>query len=86
MRFLAHRLIEDWAYQRFVRDDVRAWLEAETGQREPSPDMLDRTAARIGAALAAALADLPGFESLTLRNARLPWDRTFEVDFDLESR
>lgn len=86
VRFLAHRFIEDWAYQRLVRDDVRAWLEAETGKREPAPDMLDTTKARIEAQLAEKLAGLPGFEGLALRRVRLPWDRTFEVDFDLEPR
>ncbi|HML21456.1 MAG TPA: DUF4127 family protein [Aggregatilinea sp.] len=83
-RFLAHRFIEDWAYQRVVRDEIRDWLDAESKRREPSPDLLDATRARIEAQLAAKLADLPDFEGLALRNVRLPWDRTFEVDFDLD--
>ncbi|WP_119069974.1 DUF4127 family protein [Aggregatilinea lenta] len=83
-RFLAHRFIEDWMYQRYTRDEIRTWLGETTEQREPSPDNLDTTSMLIQVTLARALADLPGFEGLALRNARLPWDRTFEVDFDLK--
>jgi len=86
--FLLHRMIEDWAYQANVRDDVRGWLEAQTGQREPSSDQLVETRAQIETRLQARLDQLPGFAAWCIApgSVRLPWRRTFEVDFDLEKR
>jgi hypothetical protein len=86
-RFLLHRLVEDWGYQQRVRAEVRAWLYAEHGVREPhTPALTAQTIARIEAGLNAAINDLPGFAGryrIAPGSVRLPWGRMFEVDFDL---
>jgi hypothetical protein len=88
--FLAHRLIEDWGYQRVVRAEIRRWLTAEYGSPEPvTPIQLAETCARIEAQLNTLIDELPGFAgrlSLAPGSVRLPWNRTFEVDFDLLMR
>lgn len=81
-RFLAHRLIEDWGYQTVVRHEARRWLTETSGCGEPTPATLEALRGQIAARLGAFAADLklgyvPGA-------VRLPWGRTFEVDFDLE--
>lgn len=90
--FLVHRFIEDWAYQHHERDAIRDWLEQETGQRDITPEDPERMAearSRIEARLHDRLLTLP---ELGLRwrivpgSLRFPWQRTFEIDFDLERR
>lgn len=80
--FMAHRLIEDVLYQSLVRQQARDWLSATTGYHDPTPQHLDKTTAWIEARLNEACADW-GL-SYRVRGVRLPWGRTFEVDFDLE--
>ena len=89
--FLAHRFLEDWGYQGVVRRE--AWAEAERlwGRREPAADSeAEQTAlcAFIEHRLGSLLADLQARGigvglMLTSGSARLPWRRTFEVDFTL---
>ena len=89
--FLTHRFLEDWAYQAVVRREARGESERLWGRREPDPDSPDEQAqlcafieGRLGEHLrvlqghgvGADLQILPG-------STRLPWHRTFEVDFDL---
>lgn len=86
-RFLCHRLVEDWGYQRIVRAAVRDLLEAETGSREVTPATQPQVLARIEADLQAHLAAMPAFGGrwrIVPGSVRLPWGRLFEVDFDLE--
>lgn len=89
-RFLLHRFVEDWGYQQRVRAEVRAWLGAEHGVREPhTPALTAQTIARIEAGLNAAIGDLPGFAGryrIAPGSLRLPWGRMFEVDFMLDQR
>lgn len=80
--FLAHRLIEDGLYQARVRQEARAWLMEKTGHHDPVPAQVEETAAWIEARLNAACAAW-GLD-YRVRGVRLPWGRTFEVDFDLE--
>ncbi len=86
-RFLLHRFVEDWGYQHLVRAEIRAWLEAETGIAEATPATLADVQSRIADRLQALIAELPGFAGrwrMVPGSVRLPWARTFEVDFDLE--
>ena len=87
-RFLLHRLLEDWGYQQLVRAEIRDWLRTEHGRAEPNAATLAATQARIAQRLDALIAQLPGFAHryrLVPGSVRLPWARTFEVDFDLEA-
>ncbi len=85
-RFLLHRFIEDWGYQQIVRADLRAWLQRFYGAPEPSAATLAAACARAEQQLGALIAQLPGFAGnyrIAPGSLRLPWRRTFEVDFEL---
>lgn len=84
-RFLTHRLIEDWAYMGIVRHQVTAWLQAETGKPEPSPEGVEATARWIEAHLSEVANQLNMGFRIVPGSLRLPWQRTFEIDFDLET-
>lgn len=88
-RLLLHRLLEDWGYQRVVRAELRAWLRETTGHHDPQgPAMIATTVARAEAGLSAFLDRLPGFAGryrIMPGSVRLPWGRSFEVDFELEA-
>ena len=89
--FLAHRFLEDWGYQTVTRRQARAEAERLWGRREPGPDDPEQQtalAAFLEERLAARLAELQARGigdglRLTPGSARLPWRRTFEVDFTL---
>ncbi len=90
--FLAHRFLEDWGYQSVVRREARAEAGRLWGRPEPDPDSAgeqDALCAFIEAHLGAHLAALRARGvgeglALTPGSVRLPWRRTFEVDFSLE--
>ena len=88
-RFLVHRFVEDWGYQHLAREAVRHELADATGLADLPPDADDATVAevtsRIEKRLAESLNRLGSFSNWTLTpgGVRLPWRRTFEVDFDL---
>ncbi len=65
-----------------MRTDLRARLRAETGQSELAPAGIAEVCAEIEAALAVLLAQLT--HDHRVNNVRLPWGRTFEVDFELD--
>lgn len=89
--FLAHRFLEDWGYQAVVRREARAANVQAFGTRDPNPDDAAQVATAAGfveTGLRNALQTLQqrGIgRGLTLApgSVRLPWRRTFEVDFDL---
>ena len=89
--FLAHRFLEDYGYQSVVRREARADAEARWGRRDPDPDSPDEQAhvcRFIARRLGDILAELQRHgigEGLSLApgSVRLPWRRTFEVDFEL---
>lgn len=84
-QFLLHRFIEDWGYQHLVRQQVRTWLENTSGTADITPPT---EAAALSLMARELEALLPRLGSLSagwrLTNLRLPWNRTFEIDFDLE--
>ena len=90
--FLAHRFLEDWGYQTVARREARAWLETAFGRRDPDPADADQVQAAsewIGIRLENLLRELRNHGIgngmfITPGSVRLPWRRTFEVDFWLE--
>lgn len=83
-KFLLHRFVEDWGYQHLVREQLRDRLEATTGIREITPDQESEAIAQITTQLNGLLPRLdPLAAGWQVVNVRLPWHRTFEVDFDL---
>jgi hypothetical protein len=89
--FLAHRFLEDYGYQTLVRREARDHLAAAYNRRDPDPAdpaQVESACAVIEAGLTRVLAHLQtrgigrGLR-LAPGSIRLPWRRTFEVDFDL---
>ena len=91
-RFLAHRFLEDWGYQTVARRAARDVIEARHGRRDPDPDSPEQqleTRSVIEAHLTQLLLRLQNAGvgvglTLVRGSTRLPWRRTFEVDFDLK--
>lgn len=89
--FLAHRFLEDWGYQSVVRRAARSYAEAEWQRREPAPDNVQeqtQISDFIEKRLQMLLAELQTHGigqnlSLAPGSTRLPWRRTFEIDFTL---
>lgn len=81
---LLHRLIEDWGWMSRSRAEVRSRLGSDPTRHDHVPDghPVLRTAADL---LARRRAELPAFTEYALDTAsvRLPWQRTFEIDFAL---
>jgi hypothetical protein len=85
-RFLIHRFLEDWGYQQVVRAETRQWLIQSTGRDEPDEATLTHTLAHIELGLNRCLEQLTGFagkHSIVPGSIRLPWNRLFEVDFEI---
>jgi hypothetical protein len=89
-RFLAHRFLEDYGYQAVARREAREANRRQFGRNDPNPhdeSEVAFTAATIEKALTRILTeDLQRHgigTDLTLApgSVRLPWKRTFEVDF-----
>ncbi|GAA4831161.1 DUF4127 family protein [Kitasatospora terrestris] len=84
-RLLLHRLVEDWGWMSNERARVRAALGSDPTRHDRVP--ADHPVmADIAAGLARRRAELPGFAALSVdpSSVRLPWSRTFEVDFALD--
>lgn len=89
--FLTHRFLEDWGYQTVTRRAAREEAARLWGRREPDPAS-DAEQARLCAFIEARLAEqLQVLQAhgvglglyLVPGSTRLPWRRTFEVDFML---
>ena len=89
--FLTHRFLEDWGYQAVTRRAARAESERLWGRREPDPAS-DAEQFRLCAFIEERLAEhLQALQAhgvgrglrIAPGSTRLPWRRTFEVDFDL---
>ncbi|RAJ36825.1 uncharacterized protein DUF4127 [Kitasatospora sp. SolWspMP-SS2h] len=83
-RLLLHRLVEDRGWMSGERARVRALLGSDPTRHDHVPAG-HPVLAEIAAGLARRRAELPGFDGLVIDPAsvRLPWSRTFEVDFAL---
>lgn len=89
--FLTHRFLEDYGYQSVVRRAAREYCLAQWGTRDPDPNNTDQihdVIAFVESGLAEQMNILrvhgigTGFR-LRPGSVRLPWNRLFEVDFDL---
>ncbi len=89
--FLTHRFLEDWGYQAVTRRAARAEAERLWGRREPDPSS-DAEQSRLCTFIEERLAEhlqvlqahgVGASLSIAPGSTRLPWRRTFEVDFDL---
>ncbi|RKE23697.1 DUF4127 family protein [Streptomyces sp. TLI_171] len=83
-RLLLHRLVEDWGWMSGERARIRAVLGSDPTRHDHVPDG-HPVLADIATGLARRRAELPGFDGLAVDpgSVRLPWSRTFEVDFSL---
>jgi len=85
--FTFHRLIEDWGYQHLVRSELRERLQLRSGKSEPAPRGLAAAETRVETRLVELARQIPGLGSrfrIIPGSVRLPWKRTFEVDFVVE--
>jgi len=85
-RYLLHRFLEDWGYQQVVRAETRQWLINTVGRDEPDESTFAATLAHIEAGLIHCQEQLPGLAKkhhLVPGSLRLPWNRLFEVDFNI---
>ncbi len=85
-RFLLHRFLEDWGYQQVVRRETRQWLRDTVQKDGVDESTLEETLLQIESGLKACLDQLPGFAKkyqIVPGSLRLPWDRLFEVDFEV---
>lgn len=86
-RFLLHRFVEDWGYQHVTRTEIGLSLVAQIGSSTITPENIEAVKQAIEADLQKRIDELPGFAKfwrIVPGSVRLPWERLFEVDFDLE--
>lgn len=86
-RLLTHRLLEDHGFQTVVRRQLRTWLREQGCHTDPGPQLLGQAEALAAELLGQQLAALPQLgRQFCLRpgSVRLPWGRTFHVEFDLQ--
>ncbi len=91
--FLTHRFLEDWAYQAVTRRAARVEAARLWGRAEPNPaddaeqaQLCTFIEGRLKEHLQVLQAHGVGVGlSIAPGSTRLPWRRTFEVDFDLAS-
>jgi hypothetical protein len=89
--FLAHRFLEDWGYQTVVRREARVFVQQRWNRPEPdscNDDEQIELCLFIERRLSEILYELQQWgvgANLMLKpgSTRLPWKRTFEVDFEL---
>ncbi|MFI7611759.1 DUF4127 family protein [Nonomuraea terrae] len=79
-RLLMRRLVEDYGYMTGARAAARARLGSDPARHDHVP-----AGHPVLREIAAALDGLrlPGFAGLRVSGVGLPWERTFEVDFDI---
>ncbi|MBZ0296325.1 MAG: DUF4127 family protein [Anaerolineae bacterium] len=78
-RFLLHHFLEDWGYQYHVRTAAQQQFGEVTAENRADVKAFIETGLR------ERLSQLPAFaEKWQVSHIRLPWERFFEVDFDLD--
>ncbi|MEU5835921.1 DUF4127 family protein [Streptomyces diacarni] len=84
-RLLLHRLVEDCAYMTDIRGAALARFTDQVRHSTLPEGKAETVRAWIAEQLASAADRLPGFEGWAVapRSLLLPWDRTFEIDFEL---
>jgi len=86
-QFLLHHFVEDWGYQHVTRTEIGLSLVAQIGSSAITPENAEHVNQAIEADLQKRIDELPGFAGhwrVASGSIRLPWERLFEVDFDLE--
>jgi hypothetical protein len=86
-RFLLHRFVEDWGYQHVTRTEIGLSLVAQIGNSTITSENIEPVKQAIETDLQQRIRELPGFAGhwrIRPGSIRLPWERLFEVDFDLE--
>ncbi len=86
--FLLYRFIEDWGYQTIVREEICAHhLEALGGSYFELEAVKEPVLQLIRQQLQAFVRQyLPEYDQVEISNLDLPWNRMFELSFDLKRR
>lgn len=84
-RFLLRRFLEDWGYQQIVRRETRQWMLSTYEKEELDEDNCPAVIEHIERGLNTSREQLPGLadHNLVPGSVRLPWNRLFEVDFEI---
>jgi hypothetical protein len=86
-RFLLYRLVEDWAYQTVIRKEINLNSLHQMNAINVKPEdresiICKEIADKLNEFYRLHLSDITE-ETLSIGHVRLPWHRTFEVDFEL---
>jgi Protein of unknown function (DUF4127) len=79
LKLLVHQYLNDFVYSSIVRDAIRKrWQESEFGSEQVQADLLERVRALF---VSSRLAIKDCYQ---ISDAKFPWNRSFEVQIDLE--
>jgi Protein of unknown function (DUF4127) len=79
LELLVHQYLNDFVYSSLVRDAIRKrWAESEFGSEQAQADLLERVRALFVSSR------LSSKDCYQIADAKFPWQRSFEVQIDLE--
>ena len=79
LELLVHQYLNDFVYSSLVRDAIRKrWQESEFGSEQVQADLLERVRALFVSSR------LSSKDCYQITDAKFPWQRSFEVQIDLE--
>ena len=79
LELLVHQYLNDFVYSSLVRDAIRKrWQESEFGSEQVQADLLERVRALFVSSR------LSSKDCYQIADAKFPWNRSFEVQIDLE--
>ena len=79
LELLVHQYLNDFVYSSLVRDAIRKrWPESELGSKQVQADLLERVRALFVSSR------LSSKDCYHIADAKFPWQRSFEVQIDLE--